>query len=252
MKPYARMAPYFGAIFPCSPEHRDCYDRELPAAQGTKVLDVGFGTGEHLAHLARRGAEIYGAEVERPLVEFARDRFPGSEDHFKKCRMQSVASCFKGLRFDLVLLVGNTLPHAASLDEASSAVREISRVAAADGKAIVSVVNYDRVMARRIDSLPLIEGRTEDGRAYKFHRWHDLDKVPGKVVFRTRLETPDGIVEGEHELLPIQKRGLADMLTAAFAEVAVWGGYRREPWSLDSFSTVAIACCPRPCERRPQ
>lgn len=244
-KPYARMAPYFGAIFPCTPEHRACYDRELPVATGKRVLDIGFGTGEHLAYLAGRGADVYGAEVEGALVDFARQRFNAPADHFKQCGMESVSKCFGGSKFALVLMVGNTLPHARDMDEAARALREMARLTAADGKAVVSVVNYDRVLERRVTALPLIEGETEDGRAYRFTRSYDLDDAPRRVVFRTRLETPDGVIEGEHALLPIRKAELADMAAAAFGEVSVFGGYRREPWTMDSFSAVVAAASPR-------
>ncbi|GAA3760713.1 class I SAM-dependent methyltransferase [Salinactinospora qingdaonensis] len=49
----------------------------LDAAPGERVLDAGCGTGDHLAHLRDNGVETVGVDASVPMVERARQRFPG-------------------------------------------------------------------------------------------------------------------------------------------------------------------------------
>jgi len=245
MRPYDRLAPYFGSVFPCTAEHAACYDRLLPDARGKRALDVGFGTGEHLAYLRERGAVIFGLEVEPELVEWARRRFPEEPDHFRVGSMTAVSAAFKDEQFDLVLLIGNTLPHAADRRQARRALLELAQVTDPAAVAVISLVNYDRILRERITELPVKRGETSEGKAWEFHRSYDLSEAPEKVLFRTRLITADASVEGGHSLLPLQRREAESAARAAFDEVEVYGGYLREPWSSKSFVTVLIAWHPR-------
>jgi ubiquinone/menaquinone biosynthesis C-methylase UbiE len=45
----------------------------LAIAQGTRVLEVGYGRGELLLHCARRGAEVTGVDYASDAIEVARD-----------------------------------------------------------------------------------------------------------------------------------------------------------------------------------
>ncbi|HRU05757.1 MAG TPA: methyltransferase domain-containing protein [Candidatus Brocadiia bacterium] len=245
MMPYARMAEYFGAIFPCTADHQACYDMELPDAAGRRVLDVGFGSGAHLEYLALRGADIYGLEAEAELVRAAQQRWPALASHFKRGGMDAVSSAFPNVDFDLTLLVGNTLAHARNLGQASRTLEELAKATALGGRAVVSVVNYDRILEQGVTELPAIEGETANGKRFAFYRSYDLAGAPERVVFSTRLETPEGVVEGRRDLFPILRAQLVDVATAAFNDVSVFGGYRHEAWSLDAFSTVVIGAEPR-------
>ena len=238
------MVGYFGAIFPCSAEHRESYEREAPELAGRPVLDVGFGTGEHLAWLAERGAVIHGLEASEEQVAWAKRRFPRFADNFCVGSMSSVSRAFEPRRFALTLLVGNTLAHATDQSDAERAVAEMARLTADDGVCILSVVNYDRILGQGVTTLPTIRGATPDGRAFAFFRSYDLGASPGKVRFETRLECPDGVVEGRHELLPIRRADLEAMTRAAFDDVSVFGGYLREPWTEETFTTALVARSP--------
>ena len=241
MRPYDRLAPYFGAIFPCSSDHRACYDRLLPEATGRRVLDIGYGTGEHLAYLAGRGAAIYGIEVEQELVDWARRRFPDAADHFRRGDMLTAGDLFACERFDLALLVGNTLAHADGPRAVAQVLAQMARLVARDGVLVASVVNYDRVLAQHVTVLPPLQGRTAEGRPWQFHRSYDLAQAPQSVLFRTRLIADEETVVGEHALYPVRRKELESAATAAFQDVHVFGGYRDELWSEEAFGTVVVA-----------
>lgn len=242
---YAQLAPYYDAIFPCTAERKACYDHVLPEAGGRPVVDVGFGTGADLAYLVSRGAAIHGVEVTEEQVDFARRRFPRFAGSFVVGEMTSASRLFDAPAFDLTLLVGNTLPHAADRDEAARALREMARLTGDKGVFVLSTLNYDRILDGGIADFPAIRGETSDGKRFVFGRRYDLGAAPESVEFLTRLETPDETFEGRHALLPLRREELLDMTQAAFGRVDVFGGYGEETWTRDSAGTVVIASAPR-------
>lgn len=103
--------------------------------KGAKVLDVGCGTGEHLARAARHGLKPFGVEPAPAMLDFARKNVPQAEIR------QGVATelPFKDAEFDLVVMV-EVLRY---LDRADTetALREARRVLKPGGRLFVTLVN---------------------------------------------------------------------------------------------------------------
>jgi SAM-dependent methyltransferase len=55
--------------------HKNFFDLHPQLAQGVKILDLGCGTGEFLAALKSKGAEVYGVDLDREAVGIARNHF---------------------------------------------------------------------------------------------------------------------------------------------------------------------------------
>ncbi|HEX3151789.1 MAG TPA: class I SAM-dependent methyltransferase [Gemmataceae bacterium] len=123
-------------------EYRDCFNysryhldqlltRYLPRAGiGVRLLDVGCGTGHHLAELRARGYEVAGIDGSTEMLEHARTLNPGTD-----IRQADVdALPFPDNSFDFVLCVEvfRYLP------KPSAAIREMARVLKPGGVCLVT------------------------------------------------------------------------------------------------------------------
>ena len=114
---------------------------------GTRVLDVGCGSGEFCALAAARGAEASGIDAAEGMIELARGRLPGAD-----LRVGAIESLpWADGSFDVVTAF-NSLQFAADF---VTALREAARVARAGGQ--VAVCNWgrheDRDLGRIFDVL---------------------------------------------------------------------------------------------------
>lgn len=100
---------------------QEALERELPQnAAGLRALDVGCGTGHHLADLARRGFGVAGIDGSSDMLEEARRNNPGVELH----QADVAALPFADASFDVVLCV-EVLRY---LAEPTTCITEMARV----------------------------------------------------------------------------------------------------------------------------
>ena len=103
--------------------------------EGAKVLDVGCGTGEHLARAAKHGLMPFGIEPAPAMLDFARRNVPDAEIH------QGVATelPFKDGQFDLVIMV--EVLRYLDRPDTEKALKEARRVLKPGGRLFVTLVN---------------------------------------------------------------------------------------------------------------
>ena len=107
---------------------RDLYPPVLDAAgvgAGTRLLDVGCGSGVAADVAARRGARVSGLDASAPSIEFARERVPGGD--FVAGEMEALP--YPDETFDVVTGF-NSFQYAA---DPVNALRQARRVARAGG-----------------------------------------------------------------------------------------------------------------------
>ena len=103
--------------------------------KGAKVLDVGCGTGEHLAQAAKRGLKAFGVEPAPAMLDFARRNVPQAEIK------QGVATDlpYEDGQFDLVIMV--EVLRYLDRPDTEKALREARRVLKPGGLLFVTLVN---------------------------------------------------------------------------------------------------------------
>lgn len=114
------------------PTGRDLYPPVLDAAgvgPGTRLLDIGCGTGVAAEVAAGRGARVSGLDASAPSIELARERVPGGD--FVAGEMEALP--YADAAFDVVTGF-NAFQYAA---DPVNAVREAARVTRADGVVVV-------------------------------------------------------------------------------------------------------------------
>jgi ubiquinone/menaquinone biosynthesis C-methylase UbiE len=107
----------------------------LPPRVGMHVLDVGCGTGAHLALYAAAGCRVFGVDISEAMLCEARRRLGGGA---LLVGAEATRLPFDRDSFDLV--VAATLLHGLPPGERVAALREMARVAG--GRGAVLVIDY--------------------------------------------------------------------------------------------------------------
>ncbi len=226
---YSSLASSYDALFPASPEAEDFLASLAPARGRPRVLDAGCATGAHALALAARGWEALGLDSEAAMIDAARAaaRRAGLAAEFRVADILGVASLLEGRSFDLVLCLGNTLPHLLG-DGASSFLAQARGLLGPGGALVLQCLNF---------ALPGV------GPGYAFP-----ELSAGGAVMRRRYEAPprekagllrfvvslekNGRAEtGETLLEPIPPSRLAALLgEAGFAPPTLSSGWAGRPF----------------------
>jgi ubiquinone/menaquinone biosynthesis C-methylase UbiE len=103
---------------------------EAKLPKGSKILDVGCGTGHLAAELARRGYETWGTDLSEGMIQYAREHY--NPDRFQAADIEKIP--FPDNTFDGIVCLG-VMEYLGS-DE--PALREMHRVLKPGGHAVIT------------------------------------------------------------------------------------------------------------------
>jgi SAM-dependent methyltransferase len=98
----------------------------------TSLLDVGCGTGAHLAAFARHFTDVAGLDAAAPMIERAAERLPDAALHVADMRDFDL-----GRRFDAVVSMFSAIGYLATVADLEQAAAAMSRHLADDGVLVV-------------------------------------------------------------------------------------------------------------------
>jgi len=239
---YRGLAAHYSLLFPLNDRQRDFFAHLLQTGPIDSVLDVGCGTGEHLSWFSARGLRSFGLEPDAGMFrELERRSWPGPAPTLVHGGVAALPDAV-GERVDLTLCLGNTLPHLPGPAAVLQAVRGMAAALSPRGRLVVQTVNFDRILEERRASFPVIERALPDGGRIAFHREYDLEGLPERVLFKTRLATPAGGQEAAWPLVPLRRDDvLGDLREAGLAAVAAFGDYDRSPFSMGAPALIVVA-----------
>jgi ubiquinone/menaquinone biosynthesis C-methylase UbiE len=185
---------------------------ESAVPRGSRILDVGCGTGEMVAKLTERGYEAWGVDLAEPMIAFASERYGSSR--FRVGDIEKIP--FDDSTFDAVVCLGVV----EYLVDDEQALKEIRRVLKPGGSAIVSTPSaisplhhMDRMVGALVEAVrPL----------YRFVKY----RLRGRQLPVARFDAP---VNGRRYY---RGRWLRSLRSAGFeAQECIghgWGWYRSE------------------------
>lgn len=131
----------------------DRYLRDLDP-EGTRILDVGTGSGRFLFNLAtRKFRALTGIDICDELLEVARKRAAETGAPIEFTRMDVSAMKFPDGCFEVVLAMQQVLSFISARDQRERALKEIQRVLKPGGLLLLSVLPFE---GRRINLLASI------------------------------------------------------------------------------------------------
>lgn len=145
--------------------------RLLDAAPDRSVLDLGCGTGEHVAFFAGRGARAVGLDRSEKMIEAAKEHEARGQGRFVLGEAADAAALLADEPpFGLVICLGNMLPHLQDERALEAFLAVVRAQLLPAGRVLLQLLNYDRIVDLPVRTLPVNVRAGEDGREIVFVR----------------------------------------------------------------------------------
>ncbi len=158
-------------------------ERILGSAPSHRVLDLGSGTGEHARFLAAKGFEVVGVDASPSMIEKSAAEKSESNVRFVLGDMREADKLVEG-KFGGAICVGNALPHLTLEGDLQRFAGTLRKLLLPGGPALIQILNYDRIEAKRERALPInfLPDPDEPGATIVFVRLMEL-RPHGQVIF---------------------------------------------------------------------
>jgi 2-polyprenyl-3-methyl-5-hydroxy-6-metoxy-1,4-benzoquinol methylase len=200
---YDPLAKAFETIFPVDHDTVAFALRHVPEGE---ILDLACGSGGYSIELAKQNRFVVGIDLSASMIETAsqKARAAGVSVDF---RVGDMTSDLGENRYAGVLFIGNSLVHAKDLDQIKTILAHVHRALLPGGAMVLQILNYDRIQAKRIRQLPLIEQA-----GVRFERRYV--EAGERLRFVTTLKTKEQTLRNEVLLVPIRSEALRQALKA--------------------------------------
>jgi len=201
-----------------------------------RILDVACGSGTYSLELDEEGKKVTSIDLDEKMVELLRNKkTPSSNVSEMVMDMTKIKEL--NAEFDGIFCIGNSLVHLPDKKVIDDFVNDCYDVLSENGKMIVQIINYDKILKENMTGLPDIV-RDEGG--LKFIRDYIM-KNNGNIEFKGTIKFHSGEeYVNSVELVPIVKDELEECFKQ-FKKVTFYGGFDKKPWSLETLPTVIVA-----------
>lgn len=139
------------------------------------ILDSACGTGMHAIALSKAGYMTSAADLFPQMVQKGKEnaKKAGVNVDFKTAGFGEMAQAFGDDQFDLVLCLGNSLPHILTTEDFTNAIKDFSSVLRNNGILLIQNRNFDAVMKQKARWMEPQVHQTE-GKEWLFYRFYDF------------------------------------------------------------------------------
>jgi len=228
------------------------FERCLAEAPERSLLDIGCGTGEHVAHFARAGVRAVGVDTSESMLEKAREHEACGEGRFLTGDAVDLRAALSDeLPFGMAICLGNMLPHLREDRELHAMLDGLRGVLLPGGLFLLQLVNYVRILEGGIRHLPLnVLAGEKEGEEIVFLRLLRSAGEQRMFFFPTTLvlnadsaEEPVRVASSKRvELRPWREEELSAAFIARGFRVRLHGGMSGEPFvATESHDLVMVA-----------
>ncbi len=210
------------------------------------ILDSACGTGMHAIALAKAGHQVSAADLFPQMIEKSQQNAlaTGVQVNFKTAGFGKMETTFGSNRFDLLLCLGNSLPHILDDQALFSALMDFAAVLRPGGKLMIQNRNFDAVIR---DQARWMEPQTHRNaeEEWIFQRFYDF--LPNGLI-RFNIVTLKRREESEWEshvastlLKPQLSNEMVPVLSqAGFEDIQIFGSMQGEEFSPESSGNLII------------
>ncbi|MCC5910818.1 MAG: class I SAM-dependent methyltransferase [Clostridiaceae bacterium] len=241
---YSEFSKYYDVVFPTGKAQLNFIQKNTPQKNAT-ILDIACGTGNYAIALAEKGLNVSAIDLDEEMINEVKEKakLKNTQINTYVGNMMRLNEYFKENTFDTAFCIGNSLVHLTDLVDMQETLDRIYDIVKFNGRLIIQIINYDRILKDKIDHLPTIESKEE---GVKFIRNYQYDEEQHLINFNTELVVEK---EGKKEsytnsvpLYPLKSQELVNLLKgAAFKSIDIYGNFLGEVYSEDSYATIVVA-----------
>lgn len=236
---YTEISKYYNDIFPTG-EIQIQFLKDAMPNPPKEVLDVACGSGGYAKALTKAGYNVTAIDLDSSMIEEL-----GSKDNDIDTMVLDMLDIdMLDDRFDLIYSIGNSLVHLESEEEVLEFLLKSTEKLSSDGSLVIQILNYNRILDKKIEYLPLIENNE---RNLIFERYYEYipetEEDYEKLKFRTVLKVDDLEFNNEEILLPIRSEKLVELLeNAGYNDISMYGDFKKSEYNeSESYSLVLVA-----------
>ncbi|MBC2581987.1 bifunctional 2-polyprenyl-6-hydroxyphenol methylase/3-demethylubiquinol 3-O-methyltransferase UbiG [Clostridium sp. DJ247] len=237
---YQEISKYYDFIFPVGKEQVNFIMKVAGKPEKT-LLDVACGTGGYSLELAKQGYNVTAVDLDPKMVEELRTKALNNNLGINVVEGNMLELNQKlNSKYDLAFCIGNSLVHLEGEKEIETFFKEIKTLLNKEGKLVIQIINYDRVLMNDVRALPTIEN---EDIGLKFQRIYSYDNNINKIFFKTILEVDGNKIENEIPLYPILADNIVKLLNnAGFNKIQLFGDFKESKFDANnSYALVLVA-----------
>ena len=147
------------------------------------VIDVGCGTGEHVAFFAAADMRAVGLDRSESMIRAARDHEEAGKGRFVLGdAIEARAALGDEPSFGLAICLGNMLPHMAEYADLARFLASLHDILLPGGLLLIQILNYEGILATGKRHLPVNLRPGDDGKEIVFLRLMSPAE-DGRVLF---------------------------------------------------------------------
>lgn len=212
---------------------QNCLERiGTSTSQPLTILDTACGSGMHAIELARRGYSASGADISPKMIAKAQENAKSNDVRvpFKDSAFGTITQHFKGetqFPFDLILCLGNALPHLLSIEQIQSALWDLGNSMQPGGFLIFQNRNFDAICQKK-ERWIAPQGRKIGKEEWVFLRFYDFDS-DGLITFNIMRLHRSGQESWQQRisttrLYPLKRDVMVGLLEdSGFSEITCYG-----------------------------
>ena len=216
------------------------------ANQPIKVLDTACGTGQHAIALSKLGYEVSAADFSTEMVAITKKNaeLAKSDLDVKKVEFGELSNSFIEAQFDVVLCLGNSLPHVLNEDGLAQTLNDFREIIKPGGKLIIQNRNFDKIMSKN-DRWMSPQTYKDEEYTNIFIRFYDFDP-DGRLTFNLIvLVSQDGENFQQQvistRLWPMEKDTLVNYVqNSGFKEIRLFGDLSGNEYATEESKNLVI------------
>lgn len=235
MEFYKQLSKFYDVIFPLNNQSVQFITERI--SKGA-ILDLAAGTGNHSIALAKLGYEVTATDLDENMVNKINEKA-----RIEQVSINALVVAMEDIdrlneqQYSSIICVGNSLVHLQSLAEVEKAIVQMQNLLEPNGKLIIQIVNYDRILKEGITELPFIQREKEDVSFRRTYTYED-----NKIIFKGELTVGSETLVNEVSLLPLCSQDLLDIISAAgFMNIQAYGTFNSDPFHINSPAFIVEA-----------
>ncbi len=209
----------------------------VPFIDEKKVLDLACGDGKYTDAVSNEERFVTGVDLDQGMLKEAKERYGVNKNiEFLEGNMLELDKIFEKNELDGIFCIGNSLVHLTSKNLIEELIKAAYPTLKNNGKFVVQIINYDRILEGNINFLPTIKIN-----GIEFIRNYHKKENSRIIDFNTILKTPEGDIESHQDLYSIKKDELVELFNSnGFNLENAYSSFAKEEWNKESLQSIFV------------